>query len=69
MSKKELKIWQIRWVELINDYDCVIDYHLEKANVVIDVLSQKERAMVCGVKVQEQRVLVEKKGINLQLSI
>lgn len=69
MSKKELKIWQIRWVELINDYDCVIDYHLEKANVVIDVLSQKERAMVCGVKVQEQRVLVERKGINLQLSI
>jgi len=69
MSKKELKIWQIRWVELIKDYDCVIDYHLEKANVVIDVLSQKERAMVCGVKVQEQRVLVEKKGINLQLSI
>jgi hypothetical protein len=69
MSKKELKIWQIRWVELIKDYDCVIDYHLEKANVVIDVLSQKERAMVCGVKVQEQRVLVERKGINLQLSI
>ena len=27
-------------VELIKDYDCVIDYHPEKANVVEDVLSR-----------------------------
>ena len=26
-------------MELIKDYDCVIDYHLEKANVVADALS------------------------------
>ena len=28
-------------MELIKDYDCVIDYHLEKANVVADALSRK----------------------------
>ena len=32
---------QRRWMELIKDYDCVIDYHLEKANVVADALSRK----------------------------
>lgn len=52
-------------MELIKDLDCVIDYHLVKANVVTDTLSQKEKAMVCGVKVQEQRVLVEIKRMNL----
>ncbi|KAD2393409.1 hypothetical protein E3N88_40386 [Mikania micrantha] len=38
-----LKIWRhYLWVELIGDYDCAIKYHLGKANVVADALSQKE---------------------------
>ena len=28
-------------MELIKDYDCMIDYHLGKANVVADALSRK----------------------------
>ena len=28
-------------MELIKDYDCVIDYHFGKANVVVDALSRK----------------------------
>ena len=28
-------------MKLIKDYDCVIDYHPEKANVVADALSRK----------------------------
>ena len=28
-------------MELIKDYDCVIDYHLGKANIVVDALSRK----------------------------
>nr|GEY86889.1 reverse transcriptase domain-containing protein [Tanacetum cinerariifolium] len=32
-----------RWLELLSDYDCDIRYHLEKANVVADALSRKER--------------------------
>ncbi|GJW39471.1 hypothetical protein Tco_0065316 [Tanacetum coccineum] len=31
------------WVEFLSDYDCKIRYHLGKANVVVDVLSRKER--------------------------
>ncbi|GJZ05279.1 putative reverse transcriptase domain-containing protein, partial [Tanacetum coccineum] len=42
-----LKMWrhylQYRWLELLNDYDCEIRYHPEKANVVEDALSRKER--------------------------
>lgn len=36
-----------RWlIELMKDYDCVVDYHPGKANVVVDALSRKEKAMV-----------------------
>ncbi|KAI3819230.1 hypothetical protein L1987_13055 [Smallanthus sonchifolius] len=41
-EQKELNMRQRRWIELLNDYDCAIKYHLGKANVVVDALSRKE---------------------------
>ena len=32
---------QRKWLELVNDYDCEILYHLGKANRVADALSRK----------------------------
>ncbi|KAJ9544373.1 hypothetical protein OSB04_024080 [Centaurea solstitialis] len=43
LDRKMLNMRQRIWVELINDYDCEIKYHLGKANVVADALSRKER--------------------------
>ena len=40
-SQRELNLRQRRWMELIKDYDCVIDYHPGKANVVVYTLSRK----------------------------
>ena len=40
-SQRELNLRQRRWMELVKDYDCVIDYHPGKANVVVDALSRK----------------------------
>jgi hypothetical protein len=48
MSQKELNMQQRRWVELIKDYDCIIDYHPGKANVVMDALSHKDKAIMGG---------------------
>ena len=39
--QRELNSSQRRWMELIKDYDYVIDYHPGKANVVADTLSRK----------------------------
>ncbi|XP_017640071.1 uncharacterized protein LOC108481452 [Gossypium arboreum] len=35
----ELNLRQCRWVELLKDYDCTIEYHLGEASVVADALS------------------------------
>ncbi|GJX24803.1 reverse transcriptase domain-containing protein [Tanacetum coccineum] len=43
LDHKELNMRQLRWLELLADYDCEIRYHPGKANVVVDALSQKER--------------------------
>ncbi|KAL8119974.1 hypothetical protein AgCh_017197 [Apium graveolens] len=38
--QKDLNMRQRRWLELIKDYDCSINYHLGKANVVADETPQ-----------------------------
>ncbi|GJW79402.1 reverse transcriptase domain-containing protein [Tanacetum coccineum] len=43
LDQKELNMRQRHWLELLSDYDCEIRYHPEKANVVANALSQKER--------------------------
>ncbi|GJU31811.1 putative reverse transcriptase domain-containing protein [Tanacetum coccineum] len=43
LNQKELNMRQRRWIALLRDYDCEIRYHLGKANVVVNALSQKER--------------------------
>ena len=40
-TQKELNMKQRRWLALIKDYDCEINYHPGKANVVVDALSRK----------------------------
>ena len=41
LTHKELNLRQRQWLELFKDYDCIIDYHPRKANVVADALSRK----------------------------
>ena len=50
-------------MELIKDYDCVIDYHPGKANVVADALSrktvQKLRALNAQLSLADDGTVVE----------
>ncbi|KAG8491027.1 hypothetical protein CXB51_014150 [Gossypium anomalum] len=41
MAQKELNLRQHQWLELLKDYELIIDYHPGKANVVADALSRK----------------------------
>ncbi|XP_070005162.1 uncharacterized protein [Nicotiana sylvestris] len=44
-KQKDLNLRQRRWLELLQDYDITILYHLGKANVVADALSRKAVSM------------------------
>ena len=44
LTQKELNLRQQSWSELFKDYDCIIDYHPGKANVVANALSIKTMA-------------------------
>ncbi|GKC93711.1 putative reverse transcriptase domain-containing protein [Tanacetum coccineum] len=60
LDQKELNMRKRRWLELLSDYDCEIRYRLEKANVVADALSRKERIQPLRV-----RALLMTIGLNL----
>nr|GEU29451.1 putative reverse transcriptase domain-containing protein [Tanacetum cinerariifolium] len=64
LDQKELNMRQRRWLELLSNYDCEICYNSEKANVVADALSCKER-----IKPLRVRALVMSIGLNLPKQI
>ncbi|KAA3459064.1 DNA/RNA polymerases superfamily protein [Gossypium australe] len=62
MTQKDLNLRQRRWLELLKDYEFVIDYHPGKANVVADALSRKSlfalRAMNADIALIEDSAIV-----------
>ncbi|KAK9045728.1 hypothetical protein V6N11_051636 [Hibiscus sabdariffa] len=52
LTQKDLNLRQRRWMELLKDYDLVIDYHPGKANVVADALSRKSNSASLAINSQ-----------------
>ena len=69
MSHKQLNARQIRQIELIKDYDCIIDYYPRKANVVVNVLSRKNKIMIISVLAEDKKELLELTKYEVQLSM
>ncbi|CAL2272095.1 unnamed protein product [Prunus armeniaca] len=69
-TQNELNMRQRHWLELIKDYDCTIEYHTGRANVVADALSRKTSESLAHLRTAYLPLLVElrKDGVELGLS-
>ena len=69
MDQKELNLRQRRWLELIKDYDCVIDYYLGKANVVANALSRKSSSSLAYIRAIQTPLQNELRCLLVELMI
>ena len=60
---------QRKWVELIKDYECTIEYHPRKANVVADALSRKSTGSISHLKAVYLPRLVELRSLGVRLEL
>ena len=64
-TQKELNFRQIRWMELIKDFDCTIDYHPGKVNIVADALSRKTIDRLAGMVCYNLQSLIALREMNM----
>ncbi|KAL5760696.1 hypothetical protein ACOSQ2_019534 [Xanthoceras sorbifolium] len=64
-----LRIWRHYLYGLIKDYDCTIEYHPGKANVVADALSRKPTSSVAHLKTVYLPLLVELRSLGVRLKM
>ena len=56
-------------MKLIKDFDCTIDYHPKKVNVVVDALSRKIIDRLAGMVCYNLQSLVALREMNVQLEM
>ena len=66
-TQKELNMRQRRWLELVKDYDCTINYHPGKANVVADALSRKYAGFSGCLITSQPRILEDMRSMDVAL--
>ncbi|VVA39498.1 PREDICTED: retrotransposon, partial [Prunus dulcis] len=56
-----------RWLELIKDYDCTIEHHPGKANVVADALNRKSSGSIAYLRGRYVPLMVELRKFRVEL--
>ncbi|XP_070677828.1 uncharacterized protein [Malus domestica] len=58
-----------RWMELLSDYDCTIEYHPGHANVVADALSRKPQGRLNALYASRVPLLAELRATGVKLEL
>ena len=56
-------------MELLKDYDCIIDYHPGKANVVADALTRKSTGSLAYMQTIQLPLMVELRELGVELGM
>ena len=68
-TQKELNMRQKIWLELVKDYDCVIDYHPGKANSVADALSRKFAGFSANLITNQRQLLEDLRKLDIEVIV
>ncbi|RVW79436.1 hypothetical protein CK203_056101 [Vitis vinifera] len=60
---------QRRWIELLKDYDCIIQYHPGKANAVADALSRKSVGSLAAIRGCERQLLEDLRSLQVHMRV
>ena len=67
LTQKKLNLRQKRWLELIKDYELIIEYHPRKANVVADALSRKSSETLVYIRTTYVPLLIDMRALGVNL--
>ena len=60
---------QRRWFELLKDYDCIIQYHPGKANVVADALNRKTVGSLAAIRGCQRQILEDLRSLQVHIRV
>ena len=66
-TQKKLNLRQRRWLDLIKNYDCSIEYHPGKSNVVVDALSRRPESSLSHMRSGYLPLLVDLRALGVKL--
>ncbi|XP_068329641.1 uncharacterized protein [Pyrus communis] len=66
---RDLNLRQRRWLELLSDYDCTIDYHPGRANVVADAFSRKSQGRINALYAGRVPLLADLRSTGVRLEV
>uniref|UniRef100_A0A7N2LFY1 RNA-directed DNA polymerase n=1 Tax=Quercus lobata TaxID=97700 RepID=A0A7N2LFY1_QUELO len=66
-TQKELNMRQRRWLELVKDYDCSINYHPGEANVVADTFSRKPSSFSVALLTTQKEIIQDLERIEIEV--